>query len=192
MDSLRFTHFLVVTINMLIILPLFSAYWVFSCFRNPPNSDMDYRIVLRAYVIILVRVYTHVGWAARKAQHNIFDSEKLLFFPLVLLVGFEPRSMKPWVRRSTIWATMSLHKSPPFGLIHKTILQKCTKSVSVQPTQSSATARRDKHIISPYLLKIWPGASPFQTKQCFLLSPQCTTVDFSYHIKEKKETKKRI
>ena len=36
-----------------------SVCWVFSCFRNPPNSDMDYRIFLRAYEIILILcVYT--------------------------------------------------------------------------------------------------------------------------------------
>ena len=52
-----------------------SACWVYSCFRNPPNSDMDYRIC--AYVIILMRVYTHGGLGTPTAsQHNILDSEK--------------------------------------------------------------------------------------------------------------------
>ena len=36
----------VATINRLIILPLFSACWVFLCFRKTPNSDTDYRTFL--------------------------------------------------------------------------------------------------------------------------------------------------
>ena len=36
-------------------------------FRNPPNSDMDYRICKRAYGIILMRAYIHAGgWAHRQ------------------------------------------------------------------------------------------------------------------------------
>ena len=41
--------------------------WVFSCFRNPPNFDMDYRIfnvlTWSFYMIILKHDYTHRGWA---------------------------------------------------------------------------------------------------------------------------------
>ena len=28
------------------LLLLFSACWVYSCFRNPPDSDMDYRVFI--------------------------------------------------------------------------------------------------------------------------------------------------
>ena len=41
----------------------------------------------RAYVIILMRVYTYGGWAHRQltSQHNIFESEKLSqIFPALL------------------------------------------------------------------------------------------------------------
>ena len=71
-----------------------SAYWVFSCFRNPPNSDVDDMIFnVRTWSFRLMRAYnyTHGGWAHRQSQHNISDFEKLLQFVLLLLAGFEPR-----------------------------------------------------------------------------------------------------
>ena len=45
-----------------------STCWVFSCFSNPPNSDMDYRIFNAR------SLYTCTPTAS---QHNIFDSGKL-------------------------------------------------------------------------------------------------------------------
>ena len=34
--------------------------WVFSCFHNPPNSDLDYSIFnVRTWSIIVMRVYAH-------------------------------------------------------------------------------------------------------------------------------------
>ena len=44
---------------------VFSACWVFSCFRNPPNSDMD-------YMIFIVHACTHRGWAHRQRVSTIF------------------------------------------------------------------------------------------------------------------------
>ena len=42
-------------------------------------------------MIILVRAYTHGGLGTVTAsQRNIFDSEKLTIFFIVLLTGFEP------------------------------------------------------------------------------------------------------
>ena len=71
MDSLRFTHFFVATINRLITLPLFSACWVFSCFCNPLNSDMDYRIFnVHTWSFLCVRIHTGVGQTeSESAQH---------------------------------------------------------------------------------------------------------------------------
>ena len=52
------------------------ACWVFSCFRNPPNSDMDYRIFyMRTRSFLCVRIHTGDGHTdSESAQH--FDSEK--------------------------------------------------------------------------------------------------------------------
>ena len=49
----------------------FSACWVFLCFRNPPNSNMEYRDLYQVYTIILACAYTHRGWAhwQESAQH---------------------------------------------------------------------------------------------------------------------------
>ena len=55
----------------------------FPVCANPPNSDMDYMVLIkRAYVIILVRAYTHAGCMGTptESQHNIFDSERLIKF----------------------------------------------------------------------------------------------------------------
>ena len=39
-----------------------SACWVFLCFRNPPNSNMDYRIFnVRIWSFLCVRTHTGVG-----------------------------------------------------------------------------------------------------------------------------------
>ena len=55
--SHAFTHTLILTQFAPAQLLFFSACWVVSCFHNPPNHDMDYRIfIIHAYVSILVSV----------------------------------------------------------------------------------------------------------------------------------------
>ena len=84
-----------------------SACWVFSCFRNPPNSGMDYRIFhVCMWSFLCMRMHTGVGHTdSESAQH--FDSEKLSQIFLVLLTGFEPWVIRSWVRRSANWASLS-------------------------------------------------------------------------------------
>ena len=83
-----------------------SVSWVFSCFRNPPKSDMSYRIFnVRMWSFLCVRIHTRGLSTQTASQHNIFDSEKLNNKNIVLLTGFEPQSFASWVRRSTNWAT---------------------------------------------------------------------------------------
>ena len=41
---------------------LFSACWLFSCFRNPPNSDMECRIFI-VHTWSFLCVCIHRGWA---------------------------------------------------------------------------------------------------------------------------------
>ena len=48
---------------------------VLSCFRNPPNSDMDYRGLV---VFLYACMYTQGLDTPPTSQHNIFDSEKNL------------------------------------------------------------------------------------------------------------------
>ena len=62
-----------------------SACWVFLRFRNPPNSDMDYRIFdVRTWSFLCVHICIHmeVGHTNSVGQHNIFDSKKLISFLL--------------------------------------------------------------------------------------------------------------
>ena len=49
----------------------FSACWVFSCFCNPPNSDMDYRIFnMRTWSFLCVHIHTGVGHTdSQSAEH---------------------------------------------------------------------------------------------------------------------------
>ena len=67
----------VATINRLIILPLFSAWWVFSYFCNPPNSDIDYRIFnMHTWSFLCMRIHMARGWAFwQRVSIIIFDSE---------------------------------------------------------------------------------------------------------------------
>ena len=68
---------------------------------NPPNSDMDYRIfsVHILYGLSYACVYTQGLGTPTASQHNLFDSEKLKVF-LVLLTGFEPSTFGSPVQRS--------------------------------------------------------------------------------------------
>ena len=61
-----------------------------------------------AYMIILVRAYTHWGWAHRQRVSTTFLTQKNSQILLVLLMGFKPQSFGPRVWRSTHWATPSL------------------------------------------------------------------------------------
>ena len=49
---------------------------VLSCFRNPPNSDIDYRI-FNMRTLLCMRIHTGVGHTDNESAH--FDSEKLNF-----------------------------------------------------------------------------------------------------------------
>ena len=84
-----------------------SACWVFLCFCNPPNSDMDYRIFnVHMWSLLCVHIYTQ-GLGTLTTSRHIFDSEKLSQIVLVLPIGFEPQVFGSLVRRSTNWATPS-------------------------------------------------------------------------------------
>ena len=86
------------------------------CFRNPPNSDMDYSIFnMHIYMIILMRAYTHGRHTDSKSAH--FWLRKTQVF-LVLLTGFELQVIESWVQRSTNWAT----PSPQFLVHHQLMM----------------------------------------------------------------------
>ena len=80
-----------------------SACWVFSCFRNPLNSDMDY---IRTWSFLCVRVHTG-GWAHRQRVSTTFLTQKnwQIFLMLLTQTGFKSLVLGSWVRRSTNWAT---------------------------------------------------------------------------------------
>ena len=82
LQDVSFFFHIVTTINWLIFsLPLFSACWVFSCFRNPLNSDIDYIGYLACvHDHSYVGVYTQGLGILTASQHNIFDSEKVTSF----------------------------------------------------------------------------------------------------------------
>ena len=54
-----------------------SACWVFLCFRNLTNSDMDYRIFNMHTWSFLCAHYTRGVGTSTASQHNISDSEEL-------------------------------------------------------------------------------------------------------------------
>ena len=87
----------------------FSACWFFSCFHNPSELWHGIQDLYHAYMIILVRAYTHGGWAHRQWVSTTFLTQKNSQIFLVLLTGFEPRSFGSRVQRSTNWATPSPH-----------------------------------------------------------------------------------
>ena len=84
MDSLHFHIFLWPQSTGWLSSAPFSACWVFSCFHNPPNSDMDYRIFNISHACVhdhsYVCAYTHGLGTLTVSQHSTFDSEKLTIF----------------------------------------------------------------------------------------------------------------
>ena len=81
-----------------------SACWVFSCFCNPPNCDMDYRIFnLRMWSFVCMCIDTG-GWAHRRVSTTFLTRGKLSQLFLVLLTGFEPWVFGSRVCCSTNWA----------------------------------------------------------------------------------------
>ena len=75
-----------------------STCWVCSCFRKPPNSDMDYRTFnVRTWSYLCVRIHTGVGLTNN--EFWIGKNSHICF--IVLLTGFEPRVLGSRVRRST-------------------------------------------------------------------------------------------
>ena len=109
-----------------------SACWVFLCFRNPPNSDTDYRffnvivwakdeinvpIALSAFrdkidcvIILVLDIYTHRGWAHRQRLGTTLLTQS---FSCVVLAEFELGSLishiESWVRRSTKLSHLKRH-----------------------------------------------------------------------------------
>ena len=64
------------TVRRYPVFGLFSPCAVFSCFRNPPNSDMEYRIInMRTF--LCVRIHTGEG-AHRQLVSTIFELGKIL------------------------------------------------------------------------------------------------------------------
>ena len=72
---------------------------IFSCFRNPPNSDMDYRsFSVCTWSLLYVGIHTG-GWVhqRQRVSTTYLTRKNSLFFFIVLLTGFEPRSFGSWV-----------------------------------------------------------------------------------------------
>ena len=90
-----------------------SVCQVFSCFRNPPNSesDMDYRIFK-----FNVRMWSHGGWVHRQRVSKTFLTQKNvhIFLQLLTLTGFKSQVFGSRVRHSTNWTTR--HPSQPIIL----------------------------------------------------------------------------
>ena len=86
-----------------------SACWVFSCFRNPPNSDMDYRIFnVRTWPFLSVHMHTG-GWAHRHRVSTTFLTRKNS-----ISFSCAPDRIQTWVmecevRCSTNWAMPPTH-----------------------------------------------------------------------------------
>ena len=57
-----------------------STCWLFLCFHNPPNSDIDYWIFnMRTWSFVCMRIHTGVGYIDSDSAQPFFHSEKLSF-----------------------------------------------------------------------------------------------------------------
>ena len=72
---------------------------VFSCFRNPPNSDMDYRILSCVSHHSCACVYTRGLGTPTAGQHSIFESEKHTCF----LCSWQNSASVLWISSPTLY-----------------------------------------------------------------------------------------
>ena len=89
-----------------------SACWVFSWFRNPTNSDMDYRIFnVRTWSDHLyVCVYTWGLGTLTTSQHNILDWKPLTNFSCAPDgAGISDFSQTWWWSVVCLWSQFSTH-----------------------------------------------------------------------------------
>ena len=84
-----------------------SACWVFLCFCNAPNCDMDYRIYNEGMWSFLCECINTGVWHTNNESAQHFWLWKTFTILCVLLTGFEPRVFGSRVQRSTNWATPS-------------------------------------------------------------------------------------
>ena len=96
-----------------------SACWVFSCFRNPLNSDMDYRIF---NVIILMCIYTQ-GLGTQTSQHNILTQKNCLS---CAPNGVQTSGLR--ISSPANSATPSCGKIKPFNLVEVIVLHEWSSS----------------------------------------------------------------
>ena len=123
-----------------VVRPLF-LYAVFSCFRNPPNSDMDYMIfTVRTHVIIVQREYTliHTGGlhTARESVEHVLTRKNSQVFFLCSWPGSNlgrgihwifSQGLLPIEPRAPPWSSVrppSMKALPPISLAHNVQLDK--------------------------------------------------------------------
>ena len=82
-----------------------------SCFRNPPNSDMEYRIfIVRTRSFLCVRVgFTRGGWAHRQRVSTTFLTRKNWFCFSCALDGVRTRVMECGVRHALPRSSLQSH-----------------------------------------------------------------------------------
>ena len=86
-----------------------SACWEYSCFRNPPNSDMDYMIFNACmWLFLCVRIHTGVGHTDNESAQHFWLGKTLTFF----LCSWRGSNLVfgSRVRGSTNWATPSPYR----------------------------------------------------------------------------------
>ena len=87
-----------------------SACWIVSCFRNPPNSDMDHRIFNACtWSFLYVRIHTGVGHTDSESAQQFWLGKTIVF---LTELGCEPRVMDGihWILRPTLYQLS--HPSP--------------------------------------------------------------------------------
>ena len=98
----------------------FLLFSMFSCFRNQPKSDMDYRIFnVHAWSFLCVHIYIHtgVGHTNESAQH--FHLEKLTIFWVCSGRGWKLWSLdlESMVYQFSHYVILSILVRPVYGLL---------------------------------------------------------------------------
>ena len=112
-----------------------SACWVFSCFHNPPNSDMDYRIFnARARSFLCVRIDTGVGHTDSEAAH--FDWKTLTNISCALDEVRTSGHGIHWILRPTLYHLSQSMSHPVTPACTHTHTQSVSLSLSVSLSPS--------------------------------------------------------
>ena len=92
-----------------------NACWIFLCFCNPPNTDMDYRIFnVCTWPFLCVCVHTGVGHTDSESAHHFWRGKTHKVF----LCSYGIRTLVLWILSLTLYQFIQPPCHPYLWILH--------------------------------------------------------------------------